>query len=101
VTHEPVANGGHSNAEGEFKGPGINNLSEGDMTTPTQEIEEKLFKEALGNKDSKLWATNQIERRKKFKTERAEKEKTDTPRDKEGKGESECVITQCPFSASL
>jgi hypothetical protein len=81
----PVANGDYNDVVGEFKGPGINNLSEGDMNTPTQEIEEKLFKEAFGNKDSKLWATNRIERRKKLKIERAEKERTDTPKDKEGK----------------
>jgi hypothetical protein len=35
VTHEPVANGEYSDAVGEFKAPGINNLSEEDMDTPT------------------------------------------------------------------
>jgi hypothetical protein len=85
VTHEPVANGDYLNVVGELKGSGINNLSEGDMNALTQDIEERLFKEAFCNKDSKLWATNQIERRKKLKIERAEKERTDTPKDKEGK----------------
>jgi hypothetical protein len=55
------------------------------MGTLSQDIEEKLFKGALGNKDSRPWATEQIERSKGFKTERAEKERTDTPKDNEGK----------------
>jgi hypothetical protein len=84
VTHEPVANGEYSDAVGEFKGPGINNLSEEDMNTLTHKIEEILFKEALDNKDSKRWATGKIERSKILKTERAEKERTDTPKDNEG-----------------
>jgi hypothetical protein len=63
MAHEPVANGEYADAVGEFKGPGINNLSEEDMNTLTQYLEEILFKVAFSNKDSKLWATNQIERR--------------------------------------
>ena len=85
MTHEPVANGDYSNVVGEPKGPGINNLSEADMNTLTQDIEENLLKEAFSNKDSRLWATEQIARRKKIKTERAELERNDIPRDKEGK----------------
>jgi hypothetical protein len=86
MTHEPVANGEYADVVGEFKGLGINNLSEEDMNTLTQDLEEILLKIASNNKDSKLWATKQIERRKKIKTERAEKERNDTPiRDKEGK----------------
>ena len=52
MTHEPVANGAYSDAVGEFKGPGINSLSEEDMNTLTHKIEEILLREALGNKDS-------------------------------------------------
>jgi hypothetical protein len=48
-------------------------------------LKKKLFKEALGNKDSRRWAANQIERRKGIKIERAKKESTDIPKDKEGK----------------
>jgi hypothetical protein len=52
MTQEPVANGEYSNVIGKFKGPGINNLSEEDMNTPTHKIEEILLKEALSNEDS-------------------------------------------------
>ena len=52
MTHEPVANGAYSDVVGEFKGSGINNLSEEDMNTLTHKIEEILLREALGNKDS-------------------------------------------------
>jgi hypothetical protein len=60
VTHEPVANGEYADIVGELKGPGINNLSECDMNTPTQDNEEKLFNEALGNKDSRQRATEKL-----------------------------------------
>jgi hypothetical protein len=60
MTHEPVANGEYSNAVGEFKGPGINNLSEEDMGTLTHKIEEILLKGALSNEDSSQWATNKM-----------------------------------------
>jgi hypothetical protein len=46
MTQEPVANGEYSNVIGEFKGSGINNLSEEDMSTLTHKIEEMLLKEA-------------------------------------------------------
>jgi hypothetical protein len=41
MTHEPVANGDYSNVVGELKGPGINNLSEGDMDVlgPVPEVD--------------------------------------------------------------
>jgi hypothetical protein len=41
--------------------------------------------EAVDNKDSKRSATEKIDRSKILKTERAEKERTDTPKDNEGK----------------
>jgi hypothetical protein len=63
MAHEPVANGEYSNAVGEFKGSGINNLSEEDMNTPTHKIEEILLKEALGNEDSSQWAANKMEKK--------------------------------------
>jgi hypothetical protein len=50
LTQEPVANAEFTNAVGEFKGSGINNLNEEEMDTPTQEIEEKLLKKALSIK---------------------------------------------------
>jgi hypothetical protein len=55
------------------------------MGTLTQEIEEPLLKKALSNKNSKDWATKEIERRIKIKNERAEKERTDKPSPNEGK----------------
>ena len=73
VTHEPVANGEYSDAVGEFKGPGINNLSEEDMGTLTHKIEEILLKEALSNDDSSQWATNKMEKNKTLLTERRER----------------------------
>jgi hypothetical protein len=81
VTHEPVANGEYSDVVGEFKGSGINRLREEDMCTLTHKIEEMLLKEALGNKDSLQWATEKMERNKMLLTERAEKERTDTPKE--------------------
>jgi hypothetical protein len=84
MTHEPVANDDYSNAVGELKGPGINNLSEGDMDILTQEIEEKLFKEALGNKDSRLWATNQIARKENEDQDRTRRDRKE--RHTQGKG---------------
>jgi hypothetical protein len=56
VTQEPVANGSYSNAVGEFKTKGVNNLSEDDMNTLTHKIEDHLLKQALANKKSKNWA---------------------------------------------
>ena len=56
VTQEPVANGNYSNAVGEFKTKGVNNLSEDDMNTLTHKIEDHLLKQALANKKSKNWA---------------------------------------------
>jgi hypothetical protein len=61
---------------GEPSGGGINNLNEEEMDTLTQEIEEPLPKKALSNKNSKDWATKEIERRIKIKNECAEKERT-------------------------
>ena len=85
MTHEPVANGEYSNVVGEFKGSGINNLSEEDMNTLTHKIEEILLKEALSNEDSSQWATNKMEKNKILLTEREEKEKNGTPKENEGK----------------
>jgi hypothetical protein len=85
MTHEPVANGEHSNAVGESKGSGTNNLSEEDMNTPTHKIEEILLKEALGNEDSSKWATEKMEKNKVLLSEREEKERNDTPKENEGK----------------
>jgi hypothetical protein len=69
----------------EFKGSGINNLSEEDMNTLTHKIEEILLKEALSNEDSSQWATNKMEKNKILLTEREEKEKNGTPKENEGK----------------
>jgi hypothetical protein len=82
MTQEPVANGEHSNVIGEFKGSGINNLSEEDMNTLTHKIEEMMLQEAQSNEDSTEWATNKME---KNIAEREEKEKNDTPDENEGK----------------
>jgi hypothetical protein len=65
---------------GEPKGLGTNNLNEEEMNILTQEIDEKLLKKALSIKNSKVWATEQIERGTKIKSDRAEKEKNDVPR---------------------
>jgi hypothetical protein len=85
MTHEPVANGEHSNVVGEFTGSGINNLSEEDMGTLAHKIEEILLREALSNEDSSQWATNKMEKNKTLLAEREEKEKNDTPNENEGK----------------
>jgi hypothetical protein len=85
VTHEPVANGGYSDVVGEFKGSGIDSLSEEDMGTLTHKIEEILPKEALGNKGSLRWATEKMERKSVLMNDRAEKDRADTPKDNEGK----------------
>ena len=85
VTQEPVANGSYSNAVGEFKTKGVNNLSEDDMNTLTHKIEDHLLKQALANKKSKDWATKKLEKNKKLLEERQEKERTDTPSAKAGK----------------
>jgi hypothetical protein len=84
LTQEPVANAEFTNAVGEFKGSGINNLNEEEMGTLTQEIEEKLLKKALSIKNRKAWDSEQIERRIKIKDDRAEKEKNDVPKENEG-----------------
>jgi hypothetical protein len=57
LTGEPVANAEFANAVGESKGTGINNLSEEEMDTLTQETEEMLLKKAFSIKNSKGWAT--------------------------------------------
>jgi hypothetical protein len=57
--------------------PTNSNLNEEEIDTLTQEIEEKLLKKALNIKNSKVWATEQIERGIKIKNDRAEKEKND------------------------
>jgi hypothetical protein len=66
MTQEPVANGDYSNAIGEFKAAGINNLSEEDMATLTHKIEDILLKEAHRNKNSREWATEKMEKNKKL-----------------------------------
>jgi hypothetical protein len=85
MAHEPVANREYSNVVGEFKGPGINNLSEEDMSTLTHKIEEILPKGALGNEGSSQWATEKMEKNKILLSEREEKERNDTPKENEGK----------------
>jgi hypothetical protein len=82
-----VANVDYSNAVGEFKGQGINNLvcSGGDVNTLSQDVDEKILKGAPSNKDSRPRATEEMTRRKKIKTERAELERNGTPKENEGK----------------
>ena len=63
LTQDPVANGNYSNAVGEFKTKGVNNLSEDDMNTLTHKIEDHLLKQALANKKSKDWATKKLEKK--------------------------------------
>jgi hypothetical protein len=63
LTQDPVANGSYSNAVGEFKTKGVNNLSEEDMNTLTHKIEDHLLKQALANKKSKDWATKKLEKK--------------------------------------
>ena len=77
LTQDPVANGSYSNAVGEFKTKGVNNLSEDDMNTLTHKIEDHLLKQALANKKSKDWATKKLEKNKKLLDERQEKEKNE------------------------
>jgi hypothetical protein len=48
-------------------------------------MEEILLKIAFSIKNSKAWATIQIERRTKIKSDRAEKERTDKPEANRGK----------------
>jgi hypothetical protein len=70
-------NGEYSDVVGEFKGPGINSLSEEDMRTPTHKIEEILLKEALGNKDSLRWATEKMDRNSMHTLDRTRGERKD------------------------
>jgi hypothetical protein len=84
LTQEPVASAEFTNAVGESKGLGTNNLNEEEMNVLTQDTEERLLKKALSTKNSKVWATEQIERGITIKSDRAEKEKGDVPKENEG-----------------